>query len=492
MILGGVGILKLYDIIKKYPVIDIVGSTDIDVYGIEHDSRKVKDRYLFVAQRGFTNDGHEFINEAINNGAIAILSEKDVDLNQNMTIIKVRDSLDALGYVSSNFYGSAWDQMTMIGITGTNGKTSTTYYLKNILDYNDSKVGVLGTIGAIMEDSSIDLLNTTPDSLEIQKILGAMLNKDIEYVIMEVSSHALDLKRVKYMDYDIGIFMNLSEEHLDYHKTMEKYLQAKLKLFLKTKKYNIINIDDFYGKIIKQSIKDKIPCISYGLNSSANIYASNIEYNLRGVGFTLNTPKGIRDIRLNIPGKFSVYNALAAAACSYALDIDLDIIKKGLENLRGVKGRFELVPNPKDLNIIIDFAHTPEGLEQVLSAIKNFATGKIFVVFGAGGNRDKSKRPLMGKVVASYADLAIVTTDNPRFEDPEKIIEDIIIGIKEVNGRYIKCIDRKKAIEYAILEAGPEDIILLAGKGHETNMIIDGKLVPFDERMIVLNITNKI
>lgn len=484
--------LNLYDILKRYPTIVIKGPVDIEIQGLEHDSRKVTKNSLFVAQKGFTQDGHEFIQEAIDRGAIAVLVEEDVDLDEDVTIIKVRDSLDALGYISGNYHELPWKSMKMIGITGTNGKTSASYYIKSILEANNSKVGILGTIGAIIDNKPIDLANTTPDSLEIQKMLHKMVGANVEYCAMEVSSHALDLKRVKYMDFDIGIFTNLSEDHLDYHISMENYLKAKLKLFNKTKEYNIINIDDPYGKKIREETKDRVPCITFGLESPAMIYARNIKYNVKGSVFRLYTPRGSRDIKLNIPGKFSIYNALAAVACSYALGIELDIIKKGLEEFQGVKGRFEMVDNPKDLNIIIDFAHTPEGLEEVLNAITKFAKGKIIVVFGAGGDRDKSKRPIMGRVVGKYADLAIVTTDNPRFEDPEQIAEDIIIGLREISGKYVKILDRKAAIKHAIVNADPSDIILLAGKGHETNMTVGNKVVSFDEREIVLKIINEV
>lgn len=492
IILGGVVKLKLFDILKKYPIVNVMGPTDIDINGVEHDSRKITNNNLFIAHKGFTHDGHDFIEEAIDNGAIAILAEKEVDLYKDVTIIKVRDSLDALGYVAGNFHELPWKKMKTIGITGTNGKTSVSYYLKNILEKDESKVGILGTIGAIMDNSNIDLVNTTPDALEIQKILSEMVKRNVEYSIMEVSSHALDLKRVKYMDFDIGVFTNLSEEHLDYHGTMENYLGSKIKLFYKTKKYNIINIDDPYGKIIVESIGKKIPLITFGLKETATIYATDIKYELKGSKFTLNTPKGNRNIELNIPGEFSVYNALAAASCSYAFDMELGIIKEGLESFKGVKGRFELVSNPKNLNIIIDFAHTPKGLEAVLKAIRKFTVGKLFVVFGAGGDRDRSKRPVMGKIVGKYADLAIVTSDNPRSENPDRIIRDIVVGLKEIDGKYVEILDRKDAIKYAILKSGPNDTILLAGKGHENNMIIGKEVLPFDEREIVLNIMNEV
>ncbi|HLR21031.1 MAG TPA: UDP-N-acetylmuramoyl-L-alanyl-D-glutamate--2,6-diaminopimelate ligase [Tissierellaceae bacterium] len=483
--------MKLYDIINNYPLIDTYGSLDIEISTIKHDSRQIDKSDLFIAQKGFNNDGHNFIKKAIKNGAIAVLGENHLNKKGNITQIKVNDSVDALAYLSSNFYNWPSKKMNMIGITGTNGKTSVSYYIKKILDTYKLKVGVLGTIGATLDSETINLKNTTPDSLVIQELLNRMVRRGIDTCIMEASSHALDLKRVEYIDFDIGIFTNLSQDHLDYHGTMERYFESKLSLFKKTKKFNIINIDDKYGKIINESVQDRVSCITYGLKESAMVYASNITYSDKGIKFVLNTPKASTDIKLNIPGEFSLYNALAASACSYVLGIDIKTIKRGLESFYGVKGRFEFVPNKLGLNIIIDFAHTPEGLEAILKTTKEFVKGKIYIVLGAGGNRDKEKRPKMGEVVGQYADLSIITTDNPRFEDPEYIIDHIVKGVKKTNGKYVKIVDRRDAIEYAILQAEEEDIILLAGKGHETNMIIGEDSVLFNERKIVSDIMDK-
>lgn len=484
--------MKLASITRKYPIKIIKGSTELNIQGLEHNSKKVSSNNLFIAQKGFTHDGHEYIEDAINKGAIAIIQEKNVGLDKEVTIIKVRDSLDALGYFAGNYYELPWKMMDIIGITGTNGKTSVSYYIDNILKENQDKTGILGTMGAVINNNHIDLLNTTPDSLEIQRILNEMIKENIKFCIMEVSSHALDLKRVKYMDFDIGIFTNLSEEHLDFHETMDNYFKSKVKLFYKTRKYNIINIDDPYGKKIIDLVKDRVPIITYGYKNPGLIMATNIEYGLNDVKFNLITPNGHRDIKLSTPGEFSLYNALAAAACAYGLQLNLDIIKRGLESLPSVRGRFELVHNNKGFNIIIDFAHTPKALEEVLKTISRFNKGKIIVVVGAGGNRDISKRPEMGKIVGKYADLSIITSDNPRFENPEMIINDIIDGVKKTKGKYVKIVDRKEAIEYAINKAKPNDTVLLAGKGHEEHMIIENKPYPFNEREIVKKIINKI
>lgn len=482
--------MKLKEVLKDYPFTLLRGSLDREITGIKNDSRKVEKGDLFIAEKGFTVDGHDYIENAIENGAIAVVIDREVDIKEDITVIKVEDSVDALARFSSIFNCKPWEQLKLIGITGTNGKTSTTYFIKSILEEYNKKVGIIGTIGAIIVDEKVDIANTTPNALTIHNLLKEMVDKSLDFCIMEVSSHALELKRVNYMDFHLGIFTNLSKDHLDYHETMEQYFQSKLKLFNKTKKYNIVNIDDNYGRKLIDLIGEKVPLLTYGIKNKADIFATDIKFSLSKVGFNLHTPEEKVDIELNVPGEFSVYNALAAAACAYANGVDLATIKRGLESLEGIKGRFEVVPTNTDYTVIIDFAHTADGLEKVLKVIKEFAEGRIVVVFGAGGNRDRTKRPEMGETVGKYADLSIVTSDNPRFEDPETIIDDVLVGTKKAGGDYVKIIDREEAIKYALDSARPKDIILLAGKGHETYTIINGKTIPFDERQIVLDYLN--
>ncbi|WP_313757217.1 UDP-N-acetylmuramoyl-L-alanyl-D-glutamate--2,6-diaminopimelate ligase [Tissierella sp.] len=479
--------MNLKDIIKDYKFDLIKGDLDTEITGIENDSREIKKGNLFIAEKGFTVDGHNYIHKAIENGAVAVILEKEVSISEDITIIKVEDSIDALARLSGAFHKEPWRSLDMIGITGTNGKTSITYFIKSILEENNKNVGIIGTIGAVIGNERVKIDNTTPNALVIHDLLKRMVDMKTDICIMEVSSHSLELKRVEYMDFQIGIFTNLTKDHLDYHKTMEKYFNSKLKLFYKTNKFNIINIDDNYGKKIVEIVGERIPLLTYGIEDKADIFATNIEFTLSKVEFTLNTPKGSINILLNVPGEFSVYNALAAAACAYAYEIPLEIIKKGLESVEGIKGRFEVVPTNTPYTVIIDFAHTADGLEKVLTVIDKFTEGRKLVVFGAGGNRDKTKRPEMGETVGRHADLSIVTSDNPRYEDPEMIIEDILVGIKKVNGNYVKIVDRIEAIKYAIDNAKPKDIILLAGKGHETYTIIEDKTFPCDERQIVLD-----
>lgn len=477
----------LKDLLKDYSYKLIKGSLDIEVSSVKNDSRKVGKGDLFIAEKGFTVDGHDYIDRAIEKGAIAIILEKNIDISEDIVVIRVEDTIDALAKLSSKFNNHPWEKMKMIGLTGTNGKTSTTYFLKSIFERNHIKTGVIGTIGADINGKSIKIDNTTPNALVINNLFKDMVDDKVDNCIMEVSSHALALKRVDYIDFNIGLFTNLTKDHLDYHNTMDEYFNSKLKLFYKTKDYNIINIDDNYGRKIIEIVGERIPLLTFAISEKADIYASDIEFTLSKVKFTLNTPEGSGSVLLNVPGEFSVYNALAAATCAFACGIELPTIIEGLEAVKGVKGRFEVVPTNTDFTVIIDFAHTADGLEKVLKVIDEFAKGRKIVVFGAGGNRDKSKRPEMGEAVGKYADLAIVTSDNPRFEDPEKIIEDILLGIENVNGNYVKITDRIEAIKYALDNARPKDIILLAGKGHETYTIIKDEIIPCDEKQIVID-----
>lgn len=483
--------MNLKDIINNYRVEWIKGNTNINILNIENDSRKIENGYMFIAEKGFTVDGHDYIAKAMEKGATAVVIQEEIEINNDVTVIKVEDTIDAMAKFSGNFNKKPWEKLNMIGITGTNGKTSTTYFLKSILEEKRHKTGVIGTNGAVIDKEIIDIPNTTPNSLSIHKLLEKMVESEIESCIMEVSSHALDLNRVKYMSFDVGIFTNLSKEHLDYHETMEKYFSSKLKLFLKTKKYNVVNVDDDYGQKIVQMINDRVGLLTYGIKNNADIFATDIQFMLSKVKFCLNTPKGKREITLNTPGEFSVYNALAASATAYLYDIELDTIKSGLESLQGVRGRFEVVPTNTDYTVIIDFAHTADGLEKVLTVIDKFAKGRKIVLFGAGGNRDKTKRPEMGETVGKHADLSIVTSDNPRFEDPEKIIDDVLVGTRKAKGKFVNIIDREEAIKYALDNAEKNDIILLAGKGHETYTIIKDEKIPFDERQIVLDYLKK-
>lgn len=481
--------MKLSEIIMGFDYNILKGSIDIDITKIEHDSRKVSKGDMFIAIKGFSVDGHNFIDEAINRGANCVVVEKEVETikDANVTCIKVENTLLALAKYSSNFYGKPSEKLSLIGVTGTNGKTSITYLIKRIFEEDGKNIALIGTLGSIINGERIENNNTTPESLVIQKHLRKMLDNGNKYCVMEVSSHALDLHRVDYVRFQVGIFTNLTEDHLDYHKTMENYYKSKLKLFNMTTKYNVINCDDIYGERMLKDINNNVPILTYGINKKCDIYATDINYHTDGVDFKLNTPKGIIPINMKLLGLFNVYNALAAASCAIAYNISLPVIKRGIESITGVRGRFEVIHvKSKDIDVIIDYAHTPDGLEKVLTTIDQFAQGRKIVVFGAGGNRDREKRPIMGEIAAKHADICVVTSDNPRYEDPDKIIQDILVGVRRGKAKYVAITDRKEAIKYAIDIAKPKDTILLAGKGHEAYIIIKDKVIPFDEKKIVM------
>lgn len=479
--------MDLREILKDYTTKEISGNLNIEISAINHDSRKVYENNTFVAIKGYNLNGHKFIDEAIEKGAKCIVYMDEIKKVHGITYIRVDDTQDALGYMVRNFYRMSRNRINTIGITGTNGKTTTTYYIKSILNYEKIKTGIIGTTGIIIDDEIKNIDNTTPDILTINKTLDEFSKREIKTCIMETSSHALELNRLAHMDFSIGIFTNLTRDHLDFHKDMESYFNAKLKLFFKTNEFNIINLDDNYGRRIIDIVGDRVRLLTYGIDNQGDIYATNIKYSLNNVEFILNYNYNSIDIKIETPGKFTVYNALAAASCAIAMGLDLNSIKMGLEAIKGVKGRFEIVPINKDFTVIIDFAHTPDGLENVLNTINSLSDNRKIVVFGAGGNRDKTKRPIMGEVVGKYADFAIITSDNPRFEEPISIINDIVEGIKNTNIEYKVIIDRKEAIEYALYNAKHKDIIILFGKGHELYTIINGKTYPFDERKIVLD-----
>jgi len=478
--------MELSKLIDGLSIVSISGSLNINITGINHDSRKITKGNIFIAIEGFRVDGHLFIQEAITRGAVAVVTNKKINLESNVTLIEVEDTRVALAYISSKYYDNPSEKIELIGVTGTNGKTTVTYLIKSIFEEIKRKTAIIGTIGSIIDDVLTNSENTTPESLELQKKLYSIVKSNQDCCVMEVSSHSLELKRVAMCKYNVGIFTNLTIDHLDYHKTVENYYRAKIKLFYMTDRCNIINADDNYGRKIAEEVSNlNIPIITYGIENEADIYADEIEYFADGVRFILYTPNASTEIRMKIPGHFTVYNAMAAAACAYAYNIDISDIRKGLENIQGVKGRMEIVPTNREFTVMIDFAHTADALEKLLKTVDQFAKGRKIIVFGAGGDRDISRRAPMGKIAGTYCDLCVVTSDNPRTEDPQLIIDDIIKGIESVKGNYISIVDREEAIKYAIENSLPNDIILLTGKGHETYTILGNKKYHFDEREIV-------
>ncbi|MGH4125712.1 MAG: UDP-N-acetylmuramoyl-L-alanyl-D-glutamate--2,6-diaminopimelate ligase [Clostridium sp.] len=476
--------MKLKKIMENINLDLISGDIDIDIKEIQYDSRKIKSGDLFFCVQGYKVDGHEYIQNAINNGAVAIVCEKNIAKQLNCSVIKVADSRKALALSASNYYNNPSSKMKIIGITGTNGKTTSAFMLKAILEEQGHKVGLIGTIANFIGDEKIHTERTTPESLELHELFKKMVEARVDYCVMEVSSHSLTLDRVYGIEFCESIFTNLTQDHLDFHKTFENYFNAKLLLF-KYSKNSVINIDDTYGGNAYNLIKSSK--FSYGLNSSADIRASNIEMNSRGSNFTLHCKDNSFEIQLNIPGNYNIYNALACIGVCLNEGIDISAIKLGLEKVQ-VLGRCEIVKSKHNLGfeIILDYAHTPDALENILKTVREFTKGKLICVFGCGGDRDKTKRAIMGKIGSELSDISIITSDNPRTEDPMQIINDVVSGIGNQKFEIIE--DRTSAIKRAIEIAMKGDVIVIAGKGHEDYQVLKDKTIHFDEREIVSEI----
>ena len=473
------------------------GNLDIEINGIESNSKKVKDGFLFIAIKGFSTDGHEYIQDAIENGARAIIIEEGYDVKklknyEDITIIMTQNTREALAVATSNFYGNPTKKLKLIGVTGTKGKTTTTYMIKEILEKAGKKVGLIGTIAVYINGKKMkDSDRTTPESLELQQIFAKMVEDGVEVAVMEVSSQSLKLNRVTGCEFDYVIFTNFSEDHIspNEHPDMEDYFQSKLKLF-KMCKNGIVNVDDLHGAKIP-SLFPENNIVTYGIDNSANLLAKDITITNLYADFKVKITDRNERIKTGIPGRFSVYNSLAAICIAQKFGISSEIIREALLEVR-VPGRSELVDNKKEIPIMIDYAHSPESLENILRAVKSYTRGKVICVFGCGGDRDSGKRPIMGEISGKIADFTIITSDNPRTENPEKIVEQIEDGIKKTKGNYKVVVDRKAAIEEAIKMAGKTDIVILAGKGHEPYQEINGEKYPFDERIIVKEIIQKL
>lgn len=473
--------MRLKDLLYGVDVLELTSDADREITGITNDSRKVRPGYIFVAVPGFVEDGSKYIDAAVEAGAVAVVSESMRDTPVDFILVK--DARRALSSIAANFYGRPSEQMTVVGITGTNGKTTTSYILRDlIMRCLGVPCGLIGTNQVIIGDEVLEASRTTPESTEIQSYLRRMLDKGIKHAVMEVSSHALKLHRVEDVRFEVGVFTNLSQDHLDFHDSMQDYLESKMKLF-KMCRRGVINLDDAASNSIIENADCEIFTFSTD-DLSADLVARNIRYSSSKVEFEALGIEEIFRAELAIPGKFSVYNGLASIASAIVLGVPLVEAAGALKHCRGVKGRAEVVPSGRDFTIIIDYAHTPDGLENILSTLKEFTKGRLITVFGAGGDRDKKKRPLMGRAVERYSDVCIVTSDNPRTEDPKAIVADILEGMSDKK-KQVVIPDRVEAIGYAIEHAKKGDVILLAGKGHETYQEINGKKFHMDEREIV-------
>lgn len=474
--------MNLQELLKNVAVKRVDGTDRMEITGIAFDSRKVKPGNLFVCISGFETDGHQYAKAAAEKGAIAVVAEKEL-ADIGVTCILVENSRAALAEMAAEFYGHPDRKFCLIGITGTNGKTTVTYLVKSVLETMGKKVGLIGTNQNMIGTEVIPTHHTTPDSLELMRLFAMMAEKGAEYVVMEVSSHSLVLDRVTAASFDVGAFTNITQDHLDFHKTMEDYLAAKGIIFRLAEK-GAVNADDSSCEYLCSHATCQ-SMLTYGMKEGCDMQASDVELKENGVRFRLAYLGESYEVELGIPGQFSVYNAMTALSCLAAAGVDIREAVSCLKVARGVKGRVEMVETNRDYSVIIDYAHTPDGLVNVISTIRGFAKGRILTVFGCGGDRDKTKRPKMGKIVSELSDLAIVTSDNPRSEDPRAIIEDILVGVKEGGGEYVVIPSRFEAIEYALDHAQKDDVVLLAGKGHETYQILADRTISFDEREIV-------
>ena len=489
--------MKLKDLLIGLEGLKARGSLDVEIKNIACNSNNVEEGDLFVAIKGFEYDGHEFINEAIKKGATAILIEEGCDLKSfkvksDTVVIMAKDTRKALAIVSCNFYKNPSKKFKLIGITGTKGKTTTSYMIKEILERAGKKVGLIGTLETCINGKKIKTNDrTTPESLELQQLFSKMVEEKVEVVVMEVSSQSLKLHRVTGCDFDIAVFTNFSEDHISEieHPTMEDYLQSKLKLFQMCK-VGIVNSDDVQGAKIPR-LFPKSDITTFGIDNFANVMARDVTVTSTYADFKVKLTDRNERVKTGIPGRFSVYNSLAAICVAKKFNVSPEIIKEALLEVR-VPGRSEMVDNKLEIPIMIDYAHTPESLESILKTVKIYTRGKVICVFGCGGNRDSSKRPIMGEIAGRVADYTFITTDNARNEDPQDIANQIEAGIKKTKGKYSVVLDRKEAIREAIKMASRIDAVVIAGKGHEMYQEINGEKIPFDEREIVKEITKEI
>ena len=485
--------MKLTQLLERLEYEVIQGNDKIEVTELINDSRKVSEGSVFVCITGAVSDGHQYIEEVAAKGAAAVIVEKEVEAPEGLTVIRVEDTRYALALMSAAYFGYPAEKLKVIGITGTKGKTTTTYMVKSILEGVGHKVGLIGTIEAIIGEKCIPANNTTPESYTIQKYFAEMVEAGCDSVVMEVSSQGLMLHRTAGIPFEIGIFTNLGEDHIgpNEHKDFEDYKRCKGLLF-KQCKIGIANVDDQWFEDVFQGATCEIE--TFGFSEKADLRATDVEHISRpgylGVNYHVSGLMDF-DVEIDIPGEFSVYNSLTAIAVCRHFDVPVENIKAALKVAR-VKGRIEMIKVSDDFTLMIDYAHNAMALESLLHTLRDYNPGRIVEVFGCGGNRSKTRRYEMGEVAGKMADFTIITSDNPRYEEPQAIIDDIIIGMKKTDGEYISICDRKEAIKYAIANGRPGDVIVLAGKGHETYQEIKGVKYDMDERVLIQEVLEEL
>ena len=487
--------MELTNILSGLEGLKVKGTLEVEVHQIQSSSNKIKEGDMFIAIDGFETDGHKYIKDAIQKGAKVIMAQEDKvtrdlvkELPVDITFILAPDTRHAISICACNFYKNPSHKIKLIGVTGTKGKTTTTFMIKSLLEKQGFKVGLIGTICTYIGDKNLgDNDRTTPESLELQELLSKMVKEKCDFAVMEVSSQSLKLGRVDGCKFEIGIFTNFSKDHISpkEHTSMEDYFESKVKLF-KMCKYAYINSDDIYANKLPELVPE-CEFRTYGIDNPANLLAKDITVTNSYVDFKVKLGDKNQRVKTDIPGRFSVYNSLAAISVGLRYGCTPENISEALINVR-VPGRSELVDNDREITIMIDYAHTPESLESILATVQEYTIGDVICVFGCGGDRDSGKRPIMGEISGTKADYTIITSDNPRTEKPEKIVEQIEAGIKKTKGKYECIVDRKQAIKKAIEMAHKKDMVLICGKGHELTQEINGKKYPFDEREIIKQI----
>ena len=480
--------MLLNRLIESLPEKRQMNSQNPDIISIAYDSRRVIPGSLFVCIQGERFDGHRFAGDAVSKGASAILAER-VPESIAVPVVLVPDTRQALPIISNRFFDHPCRRLKLIGVTGTKGKTTTTYLIEAALSSAGLSAGVIGTLGARIRGEEVPLERTTPESVDLQELLARIVSEGVAAAAMEVSSHALAKRRTEGCEYDVAVFTNLTRDHLDFHGTLEDYLQTKMMLFSQYPKASkkrftaVINLDDPAGEKVRGvSLGD---ALTYGIREAADIRAANINAGPNGVSFDVTGPAGQGHVDLKIGGVFNVYNSLAAIGSAWALGFGLDEVRAGMESVTSVAGRFESVDCGQDFGVIVDYAHSPDSLENVLQAARELTLGRLIVVFGCGGDRDKGKRPVMGGIASELSDLSVITSDNPRSEDPQTIIDEIAAGSNGGSARVTSIVDRREAIKHALEAAQPGDLVVIAGKGHETYQIFADRTIHFDDREVV-------
>lgn len=480
--------MKLTNLLTGLPILRLSGDAETEITSVVHDSRKAVPGSLFIALRGTRFDGQNFINDALTRGATAVMMEaaawEAMPEKPPVSVILVEDTQKMLPAIGKRFYNDPSSRLRLIGVVGTNGKTTSTFLIRSILEEAGFKTGIIGTIHNIVGERILSTRNTTPGPLELQEIFSEMVKEGVKYVVMEVSSHAIALGRVEGLTFAGGVFTNITQDHLDFHHTFEEYFRVKSSFFrnLSADAQAVINIDDPHGaEVVKLT---PAHTLTFGLSPQAQIRAEEVKKSMTGTEYILVTPKGKIEIQMNLIGDFNVHNSLGALGMGLGLGIDLNTLKRGISKVTGVPGRFQTIPGGKDFTVVVDYAHSPDGLENLLKTARSLTKNRVITVFGCGGDRDKGKRPIMGRIAARLSDITIITNDNPRSEDPLLIAEEIKRGYLEGGNpaNYQIILDRKEAIKEAIALAKPGDMVIIAGKGHENYQIFADRTVHFDDR----------